>query len=62
MRVHARAQLEELKAGIQERLRSMGVRLREQVAAGEITEEDPNFPEPGGAPAADSAMIAVTSK
>ena len=33
-------ELEELKAGIQERLRSMGVQLREQVSAGEITDEE----------------------
>ena len=33
-------ELEELKAGIQERLRAMGGELREQVAAGELSEDE----------------------
>ena len=33
-------ELEELKAGIEERLRAMGAKLREQVAAGEMTDEE----------------------
>ena len=36
----AAADLEERKAGIEERLRAMGADLRKQVAAGEISEAD----------------------
>ena len=39
-KVQERTDLDELKAGIEERVRAMGMNLRKQVAAGEISEAD----------------------